>query len=297
MANHKLINGLKEQFHCPFFLILWDLFPQNAKDLGLIKNSIVFNYFKAQEKKNLSAFNYIGCMSKGNKEYVNKNYQYIDKNSLLEFPLWSKIKEKKDIDVSLIRKKYDLELKDFILVFGGNMGKPQSLENVIDLAKEVNLLKDIKFLFVGQGTEVSRLKEKVHNYKLHNVIFKDFIPREDYENLIGACDVGIVSLDKRFTIPNFPSKTMDYLKLSLPILASLDRCAMNDYGSLLENEMKAGLCSEALDMDNYKRNLIRLYEDKEFYMELSINGRKYYEHAFNVENNYKRIKNILGIAR
>lgn len=293
MSNAKLINGLKSYYKCPTYLILWDLFPQNAKDLELIKNKLVFNFFKRQEIKNLKNFDFIGCMTQGNIDYVKEHYNFIQKEQLSLFPLWSKISSKIEISKSEIRKKYNFKEDDFILVFGGNMGKPQSLINVINLASEIQENKQIKFLFVGQGTETNKLKDKVQELNLVNVIFKDFIPREDYEKLISSCDIGIVSLDKRFTVPNFPSKTVDYLKLGLPILASLDECALNDYGMLLENEIKAGLVCEATDKIKYKDNLIRLFNDKKLYNELSKNGHDYYEKSFNVENNYKTIKKIL----
>jgi glycosyltransferase involved in cell wall biosynthesis len=294
MANAKLINGLKSHYNCPSFLILWDLFPQNAKDLELIKSKLVFNFFKRQENKNLKSFDYIGCMSQGNIDYVENNYKFIEKKQLSLFPLWSKINKLEVLNKQEVREKYNFNKDDFILVFGGNMGKPQSLNNVINLASQVQDKKEVKFLFVGQGTETKSLKEQVKKLNLTNVIFKDFIPREDYEKLISSCDVGIVSLDERFTVPNFPSKTVDYLKLSLPILASLDKCALDDYGVLLEDKIQAGLACDATDTIKYKDNLLKLINYKELYQKLSSNGRKYYEVNFNVENNYKMIKNIIG---
>jgi len=293
MANYKLINGLKKQFNCPSFLILWDLFPQNAKDLGLIKNKFIFKYFKNKEHKNLKSFDYIGCMSKGNIEYVKEFYPFIKEKQLSLFPLWGKHKENEELDKSSIRKKYNFKNDDFILVFGGNMGKPQNLRNVLKLAFEVKNIEQIKFIFVGRGTESEKLKEIKEKLQLSNVIFKDFVPREEYESLISSCNLGIVSLDPRFTVPNFPSKTMDYLKLGLPIIASLDKCALNDYGNLLENEIKAGLCSEGNNIEEYKKNLLKLFNDKELYLQFSKNGKEYYEEHFHVENNYFQIKNII----
>ena len=294
MANSKLLQGLKSHYSCPSFLILWDLFPQNAKDLGLIKNNILFKFFKRGEYQNLKSFDHIGCMSLGNMEYVEKNYNFIDKRQLSLFPLWSKILPKESIDKFEIRKKYNFRDDDFILVFGGNMGKPQSLENIINLANKVKEREKIKFLFVGKGSETPMLKNRVEALNLKNVIFKDFIVREDYEKLISACDIGMVSLDARFTVPNFPSKTVDYLKLGLPILASLDDCSLLDYGDLLENHMKAGLCSHAGDTSTLKDNLFRIMNDKALYSQLSKNGREYYEKSFNVEYNYEIIRSILS---
>ncbi|RXK12362.1 glycosyltransferase WbuB [Malaciobacter mytili LMG 24559] len=294
MANYKLINGLKTYYKCSSFLILWDLFPQNAKDLELLKNKLVFNFFKNKEHKNLKSFDYIGCMSKGNINYVKKNYSFLDEKQLFLFPLWGNKKEHCDINKESIRKKYNFKNDDFILVFGGNMGKPQNLGNVLKLAFEVRNIQQIKFLFVGRGTETEKLKKLKEEMKLENVSFKDFVPRNDYENLISSCNLGIVSLDPRFTVPNFPSKTIDYLKLGLPILACVDKCAFDDYGKLLENEIKAGICCLATDMQQYKENLIKLYSDKQLYLELSKNAKEYYDKFFNVENNYLLIKKIMG---
>ncbi len=294
MANYKLIRGLKKYYNCPAFLILWDLFPQNAKDLGLIKNKFVFNYFQGIEKKNLKSFDYIGCQSIGNLNYMKKNYKYLDSKKLFLFPQWSKIEKGLEFNRNEMRNKYAFKLDDFILVFGGNMGKPQNLNNIINLANEVKSEKKVKFLFVGQGTETKKLKTLVKNLNLTNVIFEDFIPREYYEKLIASCDIGLVSLDPRFTFPNFPSKILDYLKLGLPILASLDEYALADYGHLIENEIQAGFCCEATDMNLYKSNLLKLLNDDSLCRQLSLNGRQYFENNFNVKGRYLDFMNIVN---
>ncbi len=294
MANYKLIHGLKKYYNCPAFLILWDLFPQNAKDLGLIKNKFVFNYFQGIEKKNLKSFNYIGCQSIGNLSYMKKNYKYLDSKKLFLFPQWSKIKKELEFNKNDMRAKYNLSPDDFILVFGGNMGKPQNLSNIINLANEVKLEKTIKFLFVGQGTETKKLKTLVKKLNLVNVIFEDFIPRKYYEKLIASCDVGLVSLDPRFTFPNFPSKILDYLKLGLPILASLDEYALADYGNLIEDEIQAGLCCEATNMNAYKSNLLKLFNNDELCRQMSFNGRQYFGDNFDVEDRYIDLINIVS---
>lgn len=48
------------------------------------------------------------------------------------------------------------------------------------------------------------------------------LPKEDYDTLVGACDVGMIFLDYRFTIPNFPSRLLSYMQAKLPVLAVTD---------------------------------------------------------------------------
>lgn len=294
VSNPKLVNNLKKYFNCNAYLHLYDIFPQNAKDLEMLKNKWIYNYFEKRESKTYEVFDYIGCMSQGNLEYM-KNYSPKNNKKFTILKNWAQIKNIPIVNKNEIRKKYGYTDKDFICIFGGNMGKPQKLENILKLAKKTLIDKNIKFLFIGKGTERNLLENKVKNEKISNVKFLDYIPREDYELVTASCDIGLVSLDERFTVPNFPSKTTDYFKLELPILASLDSCAAADYGKFLQDEVKGGLFALAGDTDKLYRQLLKLKNNSELKIELGKNGRKYYENELGVDKAYetimKQIKN------
>lgn len=289
MANPKLLSGLKKYYKCPVMINLWDIFPQNAVDLGMISNKILINIFKRTEKKMYECADYIGCMSKGNLEYMRKVDSNFQENKYFVLKNWAKLEKSTIENINEIREKYGYKEDDFIVIFGGNMGKPQKLENLLELAKYSLNDKKIKFLFVGNGSEKERLEKTVVDNKLENVKFIEQIPREDYEKLTAACNLGLVSLDERFTVPNFPSKTTDYFKLKLPILASLDKCSSEDYGKLLQDEVKAGLFAKAGDIEELYQKLIMIYSDKDLREQMSENGRKYYEKELGVEKAYKTI--------
>ena len=289
-SNALLINGLKSYYHCPALLILFDLFPQNAQDIGLIKNKIIFKFFKYKEKNMLLSFDYIGCMSKGNMEYVGNNYSFINKSKLFLLPLWGKITtESKNISKSKIKNKYGLNSDDFVLIFGGNLGKPQKIDNIIELAKVCSNDPTIKFLFVGKGTEANRIKKIIKYENMKNIVFIDYMPREDYENITMSSDIGLVSLDERFTVPNFPSKTIDYMRLGLPILASLDKCSADDYGKLIQEELECGLFSQAGDIEGFKENLYQIKNDPELRQKFKKNGLEAFTNQFSVNTAYQSI--------
>lgn len=289
VSSENILKPLKEYFKCPAFLILWDIFPQNGKDIGLINNSFLFNFFKWKEKKMLSAYDRILCMSEGNMEYMKKNYPYLKKKNIKLLRNWAVIKPKEIVNKQEIRERYGYTEEDFIAIFGGNMGKPQKLENILSLAEKVLNCENIKFLFIGSGTEKDRLEKYSRDKNLKNVKFLNQVPREDYEKLTIACDIGIVSLDERFTVPNFPSKTTDYFKLSLPILASLDNCAANDYGVFLAEKVKGGVFAQAGNIDQLYEKFILIYTDVKLRKELGKNGRKYYEENLGVDKAYETI--------
>ncbi len=294
VSTEKLIKPLKEYFKCPAHLILWDIFPQNAKDIGIINNNLLFSFFKYREKKMLSIYDYIWCMSEGNVDYLKKNYSYLDKNKIKFLRNWAVIKPKIKINKKEIRNKYNFSENDFIAVFGGNMGKPQKLENILSLAERCLENKNIKFLFIGSGSEKERLEKLTKDKNLINVSFINQVPREDYEKITAGCDIGLVSLDERFTVPNFPSKTTDYFKLSLPILASLDKCAAEDYGNFLQNEVKGGLFAPAGNTEELYKQFMKLYKDENLRKQLGNNGRKYYEEYLGVDKAYKTIMKKVG---
>lgn len=282
-----VIRYLKKKFKTKSYLILRDIFPQNAVDLGIIKNKILFNFFRKKEEKLYKNSDYIGCMSDGNIKYIEEYNPEVRIEKLHILKNWGKIKPKLNINRESIRKKYNFKSEDFILVFGGNMGKPQGLEFILKVASELKFEVNIKFLFVGKGNEKKKLELIKEKENLTNVVFLEFIPREEYELLIGACDIGIVSLHSDFTIPNIPSKTVDYCKLSLPILACTDK--NTDYPYILEEEAKCGLASIYGDVQKYKYNLKKLYLNKDLREQLGDNGRKYYENELGVDKAYETI--------
>lgn len=294
LNNPLLMKRLKSMYGSEIMLIIWDIFPQNAIDLEIIKNKFLINIFSKKYNKAIELADYISCMSQGNQKYLNTKYPNI-LNKLFILKNWAKIKEKPIFNKKLIREKYEYAESDFICIFGGNMGKPQKLENILRLAKKSLDDENVKFLFIGKGTERKVLENFVKDENINNVKFLDYIPREDYELITAACDVGLVSLDERFTIPNFPSKTTDYFKLELPILASLDSCSAKDYGKFLQDEVKGGLFALAGDTEELYSQLLKLKNNSELKIELGKNGRQYYENELGVEKAYetiiKQIKN------
>lgn len=288
LNNPLLIKKIKSMYDSKVMLIIWDIFPQNAVDLEIIKNKFLINMFSKKYNKAIELSDYISCMSQGNKKYLEEKYPKALKKIFI-LKNWAQIREKPIFDKNLIRKKYGYNKKDFICIFGGNMGKPQKLENILELAKKSLNDKNIKYLFVGKGTEKKMLENKAKNEKISNVKFLDYISREDYELVTAACDIGLVSLDERFTVPNFPSKTTDYFKLELPVLASLDSCAAKDYGKFLQDEVKGGLFALAGDINNLYSQLLKLKNNSELKIELGKNGRQYYEDELGVDKAYETI--------
>ena len=86
---------------------------------------------------------------------------------------------------------------------------------------------DCHFVVIGSGTELPKLqawydKLKDNDNANLNVTVMDGLPKTEYDELVRACDVGLIFLDHRFTIPNFPSRLLSYLENRMPVLCATD---------------------------------------------------------------------------
>jgi glycosyltransferase involved in cell wall biosynthesis len=277
------IKFLKKRSKAKLYLILRDIFPQNAKDLGLIKSDLIFSYFRSKEKKLYELADSIGCMSKQNIDYVLSNNVEVKAEKLHLLPNWANIHEL-PLNNSDIRSEYKLNSK-FIAVFGGNLGIPQKIDFIVEVAEKIEN-KKILFLLVGEGTELKKIKNVISEKSLENVRILSHLPRKEYLSLLQVCDVGLVNLSDKFTIPNIPSRSLSYWSLKLPIIAAIDK--NTDFGELLDNS-EGGLWSITGDTQSYIDNLLSLYNNPQKRKQMGENGYNFLSRELNSENAYKII--------
>ncbi|WP_303011259.1 glycosyltransferase family 4 protein [uncultured Bacteroides sp.] len=221
------------------YLLLKDIFPQNAIDLGMLTKSglkgILYKSFRNKERKLYALSNYIGCMSPANVKYVLAHNPEISASIVEIAP--NSFDEKSEISISnemrcKIREKYKLPLDKPVLIYGGNLGKPQGIPFLVDCLEANRNRQDCHFVIVGNGTDYEIINNWVINTKPLNVSLFKRLPKEEYDLLANACDVGLIFLDYRFTIPNYPSRLLSYLMNKQPVIAATDpNC---DTGSIAE---------------------------------------------------------------
>lgn len=284
----NVIEYLKKQYNCKTYLMLKDIFPQNAVDIGLFKDKgIIHKFFRKKEKKLYKLSDFIGCMSKKNIEYLLKNSKEINAEKVELFPNTINISNLEENIPLGYRKKYGVKDDCILYVFGGNLGKPQGLSFLMKGIKSIENYNKAYFFIVGDGSE----KEEVKNFanKTKNITFIDVLPKEEYESLIKECDVGILSLDYRFTIPNYPSRTLSYMDKGMPILACTDK--NTDIKDLIEKEAKCGKWCYSNDIDSFKECIEYFYINKEHLKDIGLNGRIFLEENFNVKKSISILEN------
>ena len=222
------VNYVKKRDGAKTYLLLKDIFPQNAVDIGIMSKSgikgVLYKYFRNQEKKLYRISDRIGCMSQANVDYVIRHNPEVDPTIVEVCPNSIEIIDK-SVDEKTrktIREKYGIPQDKKVFVYGGNLGKPQGIPFLIECLRKCEDLSDAYFLIVGDGTEYGVLEKYVETEKPKNVKLMKRLPKEDYDTMVAACDVGLIFLDHRFTIPNFPSRLLAYMQAKLPVLAATD---------------------------------------------------------------------------
>ena len=209
------------------YLLLKDIFPQNAVDLGMLTpkgvKGLLYKSFRKKEEELYRLSDHIGCMSPANVTYLLANNPWID-SAIVEIApnSYDVPKEAHKVDRNAIRKKYNLPVDKPVFIYGGNMGRPQGIPFLVECMTAVKDRTDCHFVIVGDGTEYPRLEMFVETCHPKAVTVFKKIPKEDYDLLADACDVGMIFLDYRFTIPNYPSRLLPYLMTKKPIIAVTD---------------------------------------------------------------------------
>lgn len=221
------------------YLLLKDIFPQNAVDMGMLSKkgvkSVLYRMFRKKEEELYRISDFIGCMSPANVDYViehnpmvNNRKVEIAPNSLELLPDNQSVKD----DADGIRLKYGLPTDKPIFIYGGNLGVPQGIPFLMKCLETNADRDDCHFVVVGSGTYYQQLADWYKERKPKAVTVMKGLPKEDYDRLVQACQVGLIFLDYRFTIPNYPSRLLSYLEYKMPIIACTD--PNSDVGSLAE---------------------------------------------------------------
>ena len=277
------IEYVKKRDGAKTYLLLKDIFPQNSVDLGMLAKDgiigILYRYFRRKEKRLYSLSDYIGCMSPANVEYLLENNKEISPEKVEVCP-----NSVEPIDLSVsdetrreLRKKYNIPSDKCIFVYGGNLGKPQGIDFLIECLKACDQ-ENAYFVIVGNGTEYPKVQAYVEQEKPESVKLLPFLPKEDYDKLIASCDVGLIFLDYRFTIPNFPSRLLPYMQAKLPVLVASD--VNSDMGRIAEENQFGVWCRSDSVRDFTDKISLMLDNDR---VGMGLKGYRYLLENYTVE--------------
>jgi glycosyltransferase involved in cell wall biosynthesis len=225
-----MANALKKASACRSYLVIRDIFPEWAVDMGLLGRGLPYRFFKAIERYQYSVADVIGVQTPANVPYFS-DWVSPPKRRVEVLQNWLADAPEAGCSISVAASSIAGRT---IFVYAGNMGVAQGMSILIDLAERLRDRRDVGFLFVGRGSDVQRLREEAKARGLDNVVFYDEVDPAEIPGLYAQCHVGIVALDPRHKTHNIPGKFVSYMQGGLPVLASIN--PGNDLAEIIDRE-------------------------------------------------------------
>lgn len=282
-----LIHALKQGSGSRSYLIIRDIFPEWALDLGLLRPGLAYAFLKRVARQQYEAADIIGVQSPGNLAYFAPSAEACADKKLEVLQNW--LSPPVNVPCSLRINSTPVSGRR-IFVYAGNMGVAQDLDILIELADRLRQRKDIGFLFVGRGSETERLKAAAQQLALENVLFHPEIDPDEIPELYSQCAAGIVSLNKRHKSHNIPGKFLTYMQNGLPVIAIVNRG--NDLAEIVQNEGVGFVC-ESHELEDVSGKVVRLLEQIETDPTLPLRCRKLFERHFSVSRSVQQIVSAL----
>lgn len=279
---NNIIKSYKKNQNSKTYLMLKDIFPQNAVDIEAIKQgSFIWKYFRSKEIQLYNISDTIGTMSPANVNYVLNHNKYIDTNKLEVFPNAVKPipRPKSTAKDRPLLEKYNIPIDATLFIYGGNLGRPQGIDFLLQVIEQFHEVTNAYLLIVGDGTEFDRIEKFVKKKERKNVTILRRLPKDEYDKLMSNTDVGLIFLDERFTIPNFPSRIISYMENAVPILAATD--VSTDVKNVLINSNSGFWCRSG-DLETFISKAKILTNDKKLRKNMGINGRIYLEENYDI---------------
>jgi glycosyltransferase involved in cell wall biosynthesis len=249
-----LVARLKKLWNAKTYLVLRDIFPDWALEVGELGKGPVYYLFKRYEARNYRAADRIAVQSPANLDYLEKR---ADVGAKLEVLFNWTASELPPAQPGRFRSSLGLSGK-VVFFYGGNIGVAQDMDNILRLAEGLKSRGNAAILLVGEGSEYGRIEAAVRARGLDNVRLLPSVGQDEYLQMLQEFDVGLITLHPSLKSANIPGKLLGYLQCAMPTVASVN--PGNDLVELLK-ESGAGLVSLNPDDAGFLKNCTTLLDD------------------------------------
>lgn len=289
---YKVVSYVKKRDNAYSYLMLKDIFPQNAVDLGMIRqNGLIYKILRLWEKMLYRVSDTIGCMSPANKEYLLMHNPWINIETVELCPNALEQTPCNFGDKRLIREQYGIPTNKTIFIYGGGLGKPQGIDFLLSCIEKIGDNSGCFFMICGDGVYYESIKERESKYPQRVKIIK-WLPVNEYNRIVYASDVGLIFLNHNFKIPNYPSRILLYMECSLPILAATD--TSTDIGRIAKENGYGDWCESIKGNEETFIQIMEQFRDVKKRMEFGKNAKEYFETNYTVDNVYRDIQKHLN---
>jgi glycosyltransferase involved in cell wall biosynthesis len=261
-------------------LFIWDFFPDHHREIGRIPGGLPFRIARWWERREMDRFTAIVCTLPGNEAYLRAHYRVRPDQRVLVTPVWAATMPLPPVDRAAVRRQYDLPADTPIAVFGGQLVEGRGFDQMLGAAEAGRAAgSPLHYLFVGDGRLAPMIRDRAAIAA--NVLYRPPVTRADYLTLLGACDVGMVATVPGVTSFSIPSKTIDYLRAGLPVVAAVEHGS--DFAAILEG-YRVGQTVSFGDPAGFHRTAQLLATDPAIRDEVRTNAPRCLDEVFDVRH-------------
>jgi len=198
-----------------------DLWPDLVVASGMVRNSMIARMIDALERFVSKRADLVIAISQGFRgKIVGKG---VRSDRVHVIPHWADGDLYKPMSRNAALREHLGWTGRFILLYAGNVGRLQGLENLVAAAAQLEgSMGTLRIVIVGDGVERQQLKQLVSKLHCGNVQFIDPKPPQAIVEYSGAADVLYVGLKSSSLAPlSVPSKLQTYLACGRPVLCNV----------------------------------------------------------------------------
>jgi colanic acid biosynthesis glycosyl transferase WcaI len=248
---------------------IWELFPEVAVHMRIIKNSYIISLLRKLESYVYRLNDHLCTLGKCMAQKVIESG--VRRNKVSIIPTAADINGFLPMERSnLFSKAYRLDEK-FVVGYAGNLGKPQGLKTFVLAANQLRNRNDILFLMIGDGSEKKHLLKLASDFNLTNYKYIGYQPYSKMPQIYAACDLCLVAQMNGIGALAMPSKIYKIMASKRPVLAMGD--PDGDLAKFVQHE-KVGLYVEPDNHTAMANSIIWAVENPLKLSAMSTNGRR-----------------------
>ena len=215
---------------------------------------------------------------------VNRKTNYDDK--IIHFPNWC------DDMLAMEKPKVEKLPDGFKIMMAGNLGNAQDIRTVMKAVLLTKEYKDIKWVFVGAGSEKEYIDKFVEEHHLEDTVYmtgrRPFSEMPSYFNQANAMLLTLCA-GQSYLEAVVPARLQSYMSAGKPVIGMVDGGS-----TTVINKSICGICGPAGDYETLANNVLYAYDHKDELKEMGANGRTYYEEFFTMKLCLDNLNNIIN---
>jgi len=263
---------------CPFIFMVSDLWPEQAIQLGVLRNRLLIRLSEWLEWSTYRRAALVWVVTQWIRDQLIQRGLASERVLLLT----------NGVDTTTFhplpqaQARAELGWDDrFTVLYVGTHGVTHGLMTIIDAAEHIGDHDDIHFVLVGEGSDKDEMVAQAQRLGLTNITFMDVVPHSLVPMLLAAGDVCLAHVRKAsITEGILPIKMFEAMACARPIVLAVDGEARR----IAEQEAGAAIFVEPENATALADAILRLHEHPDLASSLGSRGRAYVEALFDYDH-------------